>query len=450
MKITLYGAAREVTGSCILVETPNTRVLVDCGLFQGSSSAHDKNLQPFPFDPSSIDAVIMTHAHIDHIGRFPRLVKQGFSGRVFASHPTRLFTKMMWQDAAQVMKDEQRRFGKEASYLPKDIPAAYDLVHGVDQGTRVRISNDFSFQFRESGHIFGSGFVDAEVYGSRLVCSGDLGNDYTPILRPTARIEDADVVVTESTYGNRVHEDPQHRMDRLAAAVREVAADKGTLLIPAFSLERAQEVIYELNLLVESGKVPKLPTFLDSPLAIKALPVYKQFSELYDEDAASLKASGDDFFAFPGLEMTKKPEESRHIRNVPSPKIVIAGSGMMHGGRIMHHLADYLHDPKTKVLVIGYQSAGTVGRAILDGAQTVRIDGHEVEVHAKIELIGAYSAHADQTKLLKWVASGNKLPKRVILNHGEPEAQDTLAQLIRDTHGVDAISPQYGETIVYP
>ncbi|HTK03979.1 MAG TPA: MBL fold metallo-hydrolase, partial [Candidatus Eisenbacteria bacterium] len=391
MKITFHGAAREVTGSCTLVETPTTRVLVDCGLFQGNGNAYDRNMAPFPFEPSTIDAVILTHAHIDHIGRFPKLVKQGFSGRVFATHPTRLLARLMWQDAAHVMKDEARRHKRPGIYMPKDVGPAFDLLHGVPYDTTVRISDDFSFKFREAGHIFGSGFVEADVYGTRLVCSGDLGNDYVPILRPTARIVDGDVIVMESTYGDRVHENPKVRSERLKAAVLDCAKRKGTLLIPAFSLERAQEILYELNILVESKQVPALPTFLDSPLAIKALPIYHQFSEYYDQEAAELKSSGDDFFKFPGLEITKKPEESRSIIGVPSPKIVIAGSGMMHGGRIMHHLVDYLADPNTTVLVVGYQSAGTVGRAITEGAKTVRIDHQEVEVHAKIDIIGSYS-----------------------------------------------------------
>ncbi|HTM68659.1 MAG TPA: MBL fold metallo-hydrolase [Candidatus Binatia bacterium] len=450
MKITFHGAAREVTGSCELVETPTTRVLVDCGLFQGNGMAYERNMAPFPFEPSSVDAVILTHAHIDHIGRIPKLVKAGFSGRIFATHPTRLLARLMWQDASHVMKDEARHHKRAPVYMPKDVGPAFDLLHGVPYDTTVRISNDFSFCFREAGHIFGSGFVEADVYGTRLVCSGDLGNDYVPILRPTARIVNGDVVVMESTYGDRIHENPKVRAERLKAAVLDSAKRKGTLLIPAFSLERAQEILYELNNLVESKQVPALPTFLDSPLAIKALPIYHQFPEYYDQEAKELKASGDDFFKFPGLEVTKKPEESRRIIGVPSPKIVIAGSGMMHGGRIMHHLVDYLSDPNTTVLVVGYQSAGTVGRAIAEGQKMVRIEHTDVEVRAKIDIIGSYSAHADQVKLLKWVSSGRKMPKKVYLNHGEPHASEALAQKIRDEFAVDVAIPAPGDGFTHP
>jgi metallo-beta-lactamase family protein len=450
MKITFHGAAREVTGSCSLIETPTTRVLVDCGLIQGSGNSFDRNRAPFPFDPSSIDAVILTHAHIDHTGRIPKLVKDGFKGRIFATHPTRLLSRLMWQDASRVMKDEARRYKRPPLYLPKDVNPAYDLVHGVPYDTTIRVSNDFSFCFREAGHIFGSGFIEADVYGTRLVMSGDLGNDFVPILRPTASIVEGDVVVMESTYGDRVHEDPQHRAERLKAAVIENFNKKGTLLIPAFSLERAQEILYELNNLVESKQVPATKTFLDSPLAIKALPIYHQFSELYDKEAAELKASGDDFFKFPGLTITKKPDESRAILDVPRPKIIIAGSGMMHGGRIMHHLVDYLNDPKTTLLVVGYQSAGTVGRQISEGAKTVQIDHEEVQVQAKVEIIGSYSAHADQNKLIKWCTSGRKLPKKIYLNHGEPHASEELAQKIRDQFSLDVAVPANADTFTHP
>jgi len=450
MKLSFHGAAGEVTGSCTLIETPTTRVLVDCGLFQGNGQAHERNRAPFGFDPSTIDAVILTHAHIDHIGRLPKLVKEGFKGRVFATHPTRLLAKLMWQDAARVMKDEARQHKTQPLYAPKDIPAAYELTHGMRYDTTVRVSDDFSFRFRESGHIFGSSFVEVDAYGTRVVFSGDLGNDYVPILRPTARIVRGDVVVMESTYGDRVHENPKERAERLKAAILEGAKRGGAIMIPAFSLERAQEVLYELNAMVESKQIPRLPTFLDSPLAIKALPIYHQFPEYYDQEATELKASGDDFFKFPGLVITRKPEESRAILSAPSPKIVIAGSGMMHGGRIMHHLADYLNDEKNTLLVIGFLSPGTTGRAIAEGAPTVRIDHQEIAVRAKVVTIRSYSAHADRDKLVRWVTSGKHLPKKVFLNHGEQAVAESLAGLLHEAHDLDAIVPKYGETYTHP
>lgn len=429
MKITFCGAAGEVTGSCTLIDTGKTRVLVDCGMIQGENS-YARNFAPFPFDPGSVDAVIVTHAHIDHIGRLPKLVKEGFTGRIFATQPTRLLTRLMLQDAAHVMKDEARRYDRPALYRPNELGATNDLMHGMDYDVEVRVSDDFSFRLREAGHIFGSAFVDIEAGGKKIVFSGDLGNDQVPILRGTANLIDADVVVMEGTYGDRLHDAPEERSRRLADAVRAAIDRKGTLLIPAFSLERTQEILYELNGLVENKLIPPVPFYLDSPLAIKVLPIYKEFSKYYNSEAASLKNSGDDFFVFPGLHITKSPDESRAIEDTPSPKVIIAGSGMMHGGRIMHHLACYLDDPKTSVLVIGFQSAGTVGRKISEGADHVTIDHVPMEVRASVDIISAYSAHADQAKLMRWVTSGKTEPK-VFINHSEPKSAEVLAEKLR-------------------
>lgn len=448
MNITFYGAVQGVTGSCTLVETQNLRILIDCGMYQSGHGSFQKNAAPFPFDPKTIDVVIMTHGHTDHIGRIPKLVNEGFSGRIFSTHPTRLIARLMWQDAAHVLKDDARRNNLKPFFAPKDIPKVFNLTHGTTYDTTVSVDGRVSFVLREAGHIFGSSFCEMDIEGKRLVFSGDLGNDFVPILRPTAAITHADFLVMESTYGDRVHESTEKRMERLLVAVRETAAQKGVLLIPAFSLERAQEMLYELHLLEEQKKIPSLPTYLDSPLAIKVLPIYKKFSEYYDREAAALKASGDDFFKFPGLHMTEAPEDSRHIIDVAPPKIIIAGSGMMHGGRIMGHLAHYLSDPKTTVLVIGYQSAGTVGRSVSEGVKVVHIDHQAIEVRARVEVIGAYSAHADQSKLLRWVKSGSTVPQRVFLNHGEPAASQALADLIVAQDHFAVTIPQVGESFL--
>ncbi len=443
--MTFHGAARQVSGSCTLFETASTRVLVDCGLFQGSRHSYEQSLEPFPFDPASIDAVILTHAHIDHTGRVPKLVKDGFKGRIFATHPTRQLARIMWADAANVMKRDAARYEKPMLYGKPDVRAAYDLLHGVQYGVKVRVSGDISFTFREAGHVFGSAFVELDVSGTRVVMSGDVGNDSVPILRQTADIVDGDVVVMESTYGDRLHDTTEPRMEKLEACIRDAIKKKGVLLIPAFSLERTQEILYELNELTEQRGLPRVPIFLDSPLATKILPVYREFPEYYDAEAKELKKAGDDFFKFPGLEIIHDREESDHILDVPSPKVIIAGSGMMHGGRIMGHLVDYLSDPTTTVMVVGYQGAGTTGRAILDGANNVQIDGKEVMVRAHIEQVGAYSAHADQAKLLRWLGSGPRPPSKVFLNHGELQAQEVLAEHIRERYGVDPAIPSLGD-----
>lgn len=446
MKLTFYGATRQVTGSCTLIETDKTRVLVDCGLFQGGALSYEKNLEKFPFDPSSIDALIVTHAHIDHIGRIPKLVKDGFRGRIFATHPTRQLSDIMWHDAARVMKTDAWRYGRPRMYKARDIAPAYDQMHGMKYGTSVRVSGDVSCIFREAGHIFGSAFAELDVGGTKLVMSGDIGNDHVPILRQTSNIVDCDMVVMESTYGDRLHEDPTTRVERLREVVQDTIDKKGVLLVPAFSLERTQEILYELNSLVESGRFPKVPIFLDSPLAIRVLPVYRKFPEYYDQEAKELKNAGDDFFRFPGLNITKKQSESEKIRGVAPPKVIIAGSGMMHGGRIMSHLVDYLNSPRTTVLVVGYQAAGTLGRAVVEGANRVVIDDEEIIMRASVEVIGAYSAHGDQKKLLQWVSSGKRMPEHIYLNHGEPHSVEVLGEHIRKLFGTPVTIPEFGET----
>lgn len=444
MKLTFFGAAQEVTGSCMLLDTGRTRVVIDCGLFQGGSLAYNRNLEAFPFDPKTVDAVILTHAHIDHIGRFPKLVLGGFSGRTFCTHPTRLLTKLMWIDQANVMKEDAKRYGKPPMYLIDQIWPAYDLLHGVDYDTPVKISDDVHFRLREAGHIFGSSFVELEAAGRKFVFSGDLGNDQVPILRPTEPHADADVVIMESTYGDRQHEAPSERKRRLRQAVKDTVKKKGVLMIPAFSLERTQEILYELNELVETDQVPRIPFFLDSPLAMKVLPVYQRFPQYYNREAKEL-ARRDDFFNFPGLKITRRSAESEAISQVPSPKVIIAGSGMMHGGRIMSHLVHYLNNPRNLLLVIGFQAAGTIGRAVLEGANRVHIDHQEVLVKAKVEIVTAYSAHADQTKLLKWLTSAKQRPERVFLSHGEVGALEVLAGHVRQGKGIETVISEFGK-----
>jgi metallo-beta-lactamase family protein len=443
MKITFLGAAREVTGSCILLESAKARVLIDCGLFQGGSVAFERNIKPFGVEPATLDAVILTHAHIDHIGRFPKLVKEGFGGRAFVTHPTRLLAKQMWMDAEHVMRDDARRFGKAPIYGQEDVWKAYDLLHGVEYGTPVRIADDITFHFRDAGHIFGSAFVEMDIEGKRLVCSGDIGNENVPILRPTEPMDPADIVIMESTYGDRVHEDPRTRSKLLKKAVVDTVKRRGVLMIPAFSLERTQEILYELNEMVEGGQLPRVPIFLDSPLAIKVLPIYHRFPEYYNRQARELSKT-DDFFQFPGLQITRKAEQSLAIASVPPPKVIIAGSGMMHGGRIMHHLVDYLNNPNNTLLIVGFQATGTIGREVLEGANRVHIDHEEILVKAKVEAIGAYSAHGDQLKLLNWLVSGKTKPKKVYLDHGEISAMEVLAGHIRQGKKIETVLPEFG------
>ncbi|HCC22335.1 hypothetical protein A2480_00065 [Candidatus Uhrbacteria bacterium RIFOXYC2_FULL_47_19] len=439
MKLTFYGAAGEVTGSKTLIEAGSRRILLDCGLIQGEGSDL-RNRAPWAFDPKSLDAVIVTHAHLDHIGLLPRLVKDGYTGPVFTTEPTREISRFMWEDEAKV-RDEDTEAGIEPLFDQEDIDTTYSLLRSSKYGESVRVVPGFDITFRDAGHVLGSAFVEMRVGGLTLVGSGDIGNDHVPILRDTEPMTKADAVILESTYGNRTHDGSEAgREDLLRQALIQTAERKAVLMIPAFSLERTQEILYELNGLVEGGAVPKMSVFLDSPLATSLLPIFKSHPECYDEQAKILRAMGDDFFSFPGLKITHNYRNSLAIDKVKSPKVIIAGSGMMSGGRIMRHLGRYLQDANNLLLVIGFQGQGTIGRQIVDGAESVMIDEHMVPVRAEVRQIESFSAHGDRDKLLRWLKSSGQAPGQVWLNHGEPEAAEALAQGIREGGEIEQVT----------
>ncbi|MFH2063304.1 MAG: MBL fold metallo-hydrolase [bacterium] len=432
MKLTFHGAAGEVTGSKTLIEAAGRRILLDCGLIQGEGSDR-RNRAAWPFDPKSLDAVVVTHAHLDHIGLLPRLVRDGYGGPVFSTAPTREISRLMWEDEAKV-RDEDAAAGAEPLFVSADIDETFGRIRGVGYGETVRVAPGVDVRFREAGHVLGSSFVELQADGLTLVGSGDIGNDNVPILRDTEPIGRADAVIMESTYGDRNHEgDESDRREVLRQAVAETVAGRAVLMIPAFSLERTQEILYELNGLVEGGSLPRVPIFLDSPLATGLLPIYRKHSECYDTEAKMLRQSGDDFFRFPGLRIMHGYRESLGIDRVRPPKVIIAGSGMMSGGRIVRHLARYLGDPANTLLVIGFQGQGTLGRRIVERSESIVIDGQTVHVRAKVNQIEAFSAHADRDKLLRWLgSSGGVASGKVFLNHGEPEAAESLATAIRE------------------
>ncbi len=444
MQLTFYGAAGEVTGSKTLIETGGKRYLIDCGLFHGESS--DRNEEDFGFDVKSVDAVIVTHAHLDHIGLIPKMVKEGYRGPIYATEPTRLISLRMWEDAAKVQAEETEGGGHKI-YDLGDVKQAYKQTSGVGYGEWLNLPGNTEVRFRDAGHILGSAFVEFRAEGQTVVFSGDVGNDDVPILKNTESLDDADVVIMESTYGARIHEDAIGRSELLKRAIQDAVVRHGTLLIPAFSLERTQEILYEMNGMIEGGSLQKVPVFLDGPLAIDLLPIFRQFPELYDKEATLTHAVGDDFFRFPGLKITRHGKESYRIDGVAPPKVIIAGSGMMGGGRIVRHLAKYLPSEKNMVLIVGYQASGTRGREILDGASVVDIDEEQVSVNAEIRIINAYSAHGDKDKLVRWLGTAKRKPKKVFLNHGEQDQSEKLAEVIHSgDHADQAIVPAEGTT----
>ncbi len=447
MKITFHGAAREVTGSCYRVETERTRLLIDCGMFQGSAYTDAKNFRDFGFDPMDVDAVAVTHAHLDHVGRLPKLCRERFKGPVYTTQPTRDIAKLVLEDAEQIMEDEFRREYRPKLYERKDVECVMGLMQGVDYSRWVAVG-DLKFRFRDAGHIFGSSFIEVEEAGGiRVGFSGDLGNADVPMLRPTAQIGACDAIVIESTYGNRLHEDVSTRETKLREAIMSTIKRKGVLIIPAFAVERTQDLLYELNQMWERGTLPKVDVYLDSPMAIRVTEVMRTYPQYYDMEALERVMIGDDLLDFPGLHRTESRDQSKTINDAPKPKIIIAGAGMMNGGRILHHLVRYLGDPNSTVLIIGYQAAGTLGRRLYSGEKNVEVLNERVRVKATIASIGAYSAHADQKKLVTWLREAKAPPKRVFCTHGEEEAAAALATRITEDLGITADVPRFEETI---
>ena len=445
MKISFFGGAQEVTGSCFLFDSGQTKVLVDCGLFQCPRFCDVRSQEPFPFHPKEISALFVTHAHIDHTGRIPKLIKAGFSGKIFSTPPTKELAELMLSDSLGVLEKEARHHNEPLIYEERDIAAALKLWEGIDYYQKVEVG-DFKIRLLDSGHVLGSAMVEFEVGGKKTVLTGDLGNPPTPLLRDPEVVRDAQVLLIESTYGNRVHENRPERKLKLERVIEDTLKAGGVLMIPAFSLERTQELLAEIDDLAESGRIPQVPIFLDSPLAIKATAVYKKYESYFKKETHRKIKSGDDLFRFPGLRFTLTTAESKQINEVPPPKIVIAGSGMSTGGRILHHERRYLSDPKSTLLMAGYQAAGSLGRILQDGASEVTIFGEKIPVRARVETLQGYSAHPDREQLLEFVSKSKDSLEKVFAIQGEPASCLFLVQRVRDYLGIPAYAPKYGDT----
>lgn len=455
MKLFFYGGAETVTGSNYLLQTPSTssgqaiKILIDCGLSQGESFSEKSNWEKFPYDPASIDAVLITHAHIDHTGRLPKLFKDGFRGTIYSTAPTKDFAEQLLLDSEHILFKEAEEKNLPPLYDINDVNETMKLWRKVDYHEKLKIK-DVEIEFFDAGHILGSAFIAVKAEGKTIVFSGDLGNMPAPLVKDTEKINWADYALIESAYGARIHEAPEKRKDLLENIIEETIKSNGTLLIPAFAMERTQELLYELNSLVENKKMPAIPVFVDSPLAIKLTAIYKKYSldpDYVDEDAIKLLRGGDAIFDFPRLRLTLTTEQSKEINSVPPPKIIIAGSGMSHGGRILHHELRYLPDPNSAILFIGYQAKGSLGRRILEGAKTVKIFGETVPVKLKIKSISGYSAHADQPLLLNWLKPIKSSLKKLFIVQGEKEEAEGLSQKIKDELAIDAEVPKQGEIV---
>ena len=437
-----------MTGSCHLLITKNKRILVDCGMFQGSDFNAGKNFDDFPFDPKSIDALLVTHAHHDHVGRIPKLVKDGFRGSIYMTKATVDLTPLIWNDAFSIMSYDHEKFDYPMLFEKEDIAEAQSLCKGVEYGQSIDLGGGVSATWKDAGHIFGSAFIEVFADGTRIGFSGDIGNDGVPILKETETLGTVEFLLCESTYGDRLHEPVDSRRKIILDAIKRGVARGGTIMVPAFSLERTQEILYELNTLAEyDHALPNIPIFVDSPLAIDATKVFEKYHEYYDGDAKARYESGDDFFNFPNLHLTYSKQESQNLNRMRGAKMVIAGAGMMNGGRIQHHAIRYLPDPHSTLLIVGYQAYGTPGRRILDGDKTVSLLRQDIKVECAVEYVSTLSGHGDQKKLTNWVGGSKKSLTKVFCVHGEETTSLTFASVLKESCAVETYVPHYKETV---
>ena len=513
MKLQFLGAATTVTGSQFLLTTDDAAVIVDCGMFQGSPSDSERNRVPPIYDAGAIDAIVLTHAHLDHCGMLPVVVRDGFRGPIYATRATVELAGLVLLDSAKVQMEQARdrrqrneRLAREGRSHPHGdadtaqhagaMPAAaasddpahadhdaesavrhqpaeldttiaeplYD-VHdseraierfvGVEYGQPVACAPGITATLHDAGHILGSAIVilDVEEAGvsRRLVFSGDLGRPGTPILRdPTAIIDGADYVLMESTYGGREHEPEEEAIRMLAQAVSAVAERHGVLLIPAFAIGRTQEIVWELDRLVASGAIPHVPLYLDSPMASKASDIYRRYPGYYDEETHRLLEAGETPIDYPGAVVTNTPEASRAIAKAPRPLMIVAASGMLTGGRIVHHLRTFIDDPAATLLFVGYQGQGTLGAHLQAGAKQVRLDGQLREVRCQVRSISGFSAHADEHELIAWLshlAQAPRRPRLVFLVHGDPDAEEAMVPMVKAI-GLEPYRPTWRETVI--
>ena len=447
MKITFFGAAEGVTGAKYLVESSDTKILVDCGLFQGKREIRQRNWDDLLVNASSIDAIVLTHAHIDHIGYIPRLIKQGFSGPIYCSKGTQALSEILLPDSAMI-QEEDAKFANKYNYsrhnpaLPlyslQDARAALTMFRFLIYDTEVNVGS-CRIRLMQAGHIIGASFILLSDGSQTITFSGDLGRQEQLIMNAPASLQQTDYLVLESTYGDRLHMQ-EDLLQKLAEAVNKVVAQKGKLIIPSFAVGRAQMILYALYQLQKEGVIPKIPIFLDSPMAIKVTELYCQFKNEHK------LSSGQCEDVFDIATYVRTTQESKALNNQVGPAIIIAGSGMLEGGRVLHHVKQCITDTKNMILFVGYQATGTKGRFLLDGADELTIHGNVYPVHASIQQIDGFSAHADASEILDWLSSLRQPPKKIFLIHGDMQALEALQQKIEQRYGWNVVIPKYQES----
>ena len=464
IKLKFLGAAQNVTGSRTLLEADGVRILVDCGLYQ-ERALRDRNWDPFPVPPDTLDAVLLTHAHLDHCGLLPKLVREGFRGRIYCTAATSEIARIVLSDAAHLQEEDaefkrkrHKREGRRGSYPEKPLysmdeaKSSFPLFSAVRYEEPVEIGDGIEATFHDAGHILGSSMIRVKVSRNgeerTVLFSGDIGRWDKPILRDPTIFDQADYVLMESTYGDRLHEDPKDIDELLADAIDATRRAGGNIVIPSFAVERSQEILYRLNGLLLEDRIPHLLVFVNSPMAISVTEVFRHHPELFDEEMMDRIRRRASPFDFPGLKMTRTVDESKAIHHITGTVVILAGSGMCTGGRIKHHLVHNISRRESTILFVGYQASGTLGRQIVDGAEEVRILGRKYRVRARVAQIHGFSAHADRDELFRWVSGLRNPPRHVFVNHGEPESAGRFADFLREKKGWEVSVPKYQDEVV--
>jgi metallo-beta-lactamase family protein len=463
IRLSFLGAAQNVTGSQYLVETDNTKLLVDCGLYQ-ERELNGRNWSPFFVPPQSLDAVLLTHAHLDHCGLLPRLARKDFNQSIYCTAATAEITRIMLLDAGKLQEEDaefkSRRHKKEERkgpypeiplYTQEDAEAVFPLFSTVKYGEPVQIGEGVEAGFHDAGHVLGSSIIRLKIEQNgeqrTILFSGDIGRWNKPMLHDPTLFDEADYVVVESTYGDRLLEPLEDTANEFAEIINATADKGGNIIIPSFALERSQEIMYYLNKFRLEGRIPRLPVFIDSPMAVSITEVFGNHPELFDGEMKKLLRQEKSPFDFPELKMVRTTEESKELNHLTGSNIIIAGSGMCTGGRIKHHLVNNITKEESTVLFVGYQASDTLGRYIVDGAKTARILGQCYPVRARIAQVHGFSAHADRDELIKWLSSLAKPPRRVFITHGELDASQHLASLVRESQGWETLIPHYRQQV---
>ncbi|HIJ67527.1 MAG TPA: MBL fold metallo-hydrolase [Planctomycetes bacterium] len=463
VKLSFLGAARNVTGSCFLLETDSCKLLVDCGLYQ-ERQFRERNWNRFAVEPAEIDAVLLTHAHLDHCGLLPKLVKEGFSGRVYCTDATSEIARIVMADSAHIQEEDaefKRKRHKRKGHVPprpvkplysvEDAQACSELFSPVKYRQVVQVGDSVEARFYDAGHILGSAMIKVKVpidgQMRSILFSGDVGRNDRPILKDPAVFDEADYILIESTYGDRTHDTLEDTKIKFAEAINSTVKAGGNIIVPSFAIERSQEILYYLNELQLADEIPHILVFLDSPMAVSVTDVFRQHPEMFDAETIELLNEHHSPFSFSGLKMVRSTAESKAINKVKGTIMVIAGSGMCTGGRIKYHLVEHISRPESTILFVGYQAEGTLGRQIVEGAEEVRILGEMREVKARIVQALGFSAHADKNELFRWLSYLKKPPRHVFVVHGETNASHHFSKFLTEKNGWPSSVPTYGSSV---